>query len=267
MKMMTTQMEPVMIAWLRFMGYFILLLPLAMWRSGLQALTPPRPVIQVIRGVLLAIGNVSFIIGVQYVDFADAIAILYVYPFLMILFAPLVLGEKVASSAWFGVIGGFTGVVLVMRPDLFDLDIHALLIVMTGLMVSFQMLINRKLGVLADPIVISMWGGLTATLALTPFLYNIWIPIAEWPYMMLIGLAIISALAQVFMVMGFARGEAGLLAPFTYSEIVSAVVIGLAFFGTWPDMLALTGIILIIISGIMVAHSQDQLTLRRREKL
>ena len=256
-----------MIAWLRFMGYSILLIPLAFWRAGWHAMSPPRPMIQIIRGVLLALGNVSFIIGVQYVDFADAIAILYVYPFLMILFAPMVLGEKIAGSAWLGVAGGFTGVILVMRPDIFDLDIYALLIVMTGLMISFQMLMNRKLGVLADPIVISMWGGLAATVSLTPFVYHVWIPVVEWPYLTLIILAIISALAQVFMVMGFAMGTAGLLAPFTYSEIVSAVIIGLIFFGTWPDMIAMAGIILIIGSGVMVARSQGQLTLRRREKL
>jgi drug/metabolite transporter (DMT)-like permease len=267
MKMMTDQMEPAMIAWLRFMGYSIVLIPLAFWRAGWQAISPPRRVIQIIRGVLLAVGNVSFIIGVQYVDFADAIAILYVYPFLMILFAPLVLGETIARSAWIGVVGGFTGVVLVMRPDPFDLDIYAMLIVITGLMISFQMLINRKLGVLADPIVISMWGGLVATLSLTPFIYDIWVPVAAWPYMTLIALAIISALAQVFMVMGFARGTAGLLAPFTYSEIVSAVIVGLVFFGTWPDIMALAGIALIIASGIVVARAQGQLTLRRREKL
>ncbi len=267
MKMMTAEMNPVFIAWLRFAGYFVLLLPLALWRSGMQALMPPRPVIQIIRGVLLAIGNVCFIIGVQYVDFADAIALIYVYPFLMILFAPLVLGERIARSAWFGVIGGFTGVVLVMRPDPFNLDIYAMLIVMTGLMISFQMLINRKLGVIADPIVISLWGGLAATLSLTPFVYDVWIPVSDWPYMLLIILSIISALAQVFMVMAFTRGSAGLLAPFTYSEIVSAVVIGLVFFGTWPDILALSGIILIIASGILVARLQDKLTLRRREKL
>jgi drug/metabolite transporter (DMT)-like permease len=85
--------------------------------------------------------------------------------------------------------------------------------------------------------------------------------------MTLVALAIISALAQVFMVMGFARGTAGLLAPFTYSEIVSAVIVGLVFFGTWPDIMALAGIALIIASGIVVARAQGQLTLRRREKL
>ena len=135
MKMMTDQMEPAMIAWLRFMGYSILLIPLAFWRAGLQALSPPRPVIQIIRGVLLAVGNVSFIICVQYVDFADAIAILYVYPFLMILFAPLVLGETIARSAWIGVIGGVTGVgaqtVDVKRPGQSGI---------TPLMASFRLL-------------------------------------------------------------------------------------------------------------------------------
>ena len=267
MKMLTADLAPVLVAWLRFVGYFIILLPLAIWRTGWRAFAPPRPQLQVLRGVMLAIGNVAFIMGVQSLAFGNAIAILYIYPFLMIIFAPVFLGEKVTTSAWLGVVGGFTGVLLVMRPDPFDLDAHAMMIVLSGVMVSMQMIINRKLGVSVDPIVMSMWGGMTATICLIPFLPAVWISPLHWPLGTLALLAVISALAQTLMVMALARATAGSLAPFTYFEIVSGICLGLIMFGTWPDPLAWAGMILIIISGIMVAKAQGQLVLRRREKV
>ncbi|NBR38685.1 MAG: DMT family transporter [Alphaproteobacteria bacterium] len=267
MKMLTAELEPVLVAWLRFVGYFSILLPIAIWRTGWKAFAPPRPQIQVLRGVMLAIGNVAFIFGVQNLDFENAIAILYIYPFLMIILAPIFLGEKVVTSAWLGVVGGFTGVLLVMRPDPFDLDTNAMLIVFSGVMVSIQMIINRKLGVSVDPIVMSMWGGMAAMICLIPFLPAVWVSPLDWPLGTLALLAIISALAQTLMIMALARATAGSLAPFTYFEIVSGICLGLIMFGTWPDPLAWAGMMLIIISGIIVAKAQGQLVLRRREKV
>ncbi len=267
MKVLTEELDPVLVAWLRFVGYFSILLPLAIWRTGWRAFAPPRPQLQVLRGVMLAIGNVAFIMGVQHIAFGNAIAILYIYPFLMIIFAPIFLGEKVAASAWFGVVGGFTGVLLVMRPDPFGLDAHAMMIVLSGVMVSMQMMINRKLGVAVDPIVMSMWGGMAASISLIPFLPAVWVPPLHWPLGMLALLAVISALAQTLMIMALARATAGSLAPFTYSEIVSGICLGLIMFGTWPDPLAWAGMIFIISSGVMVARAQGQLVLRRREKM
>ncbi|MDA0307708.1 MAG: DMT family transporter [Candidatus Puniceispirillales bacterium] len=267
MKMLTAELEPVLVAWLRFVGYFSILLPIAIWRTGWKAFAPPRPQIQVLRGVMLAIGNVAFIFGVQNLDFENAIAILYIYPFLMIILAPIFLGEKVVTSAWLGVVGGFTGVLLVMRPDPFDLDTNAMLIVLSGVMVSIQMIINRKLGVSVDPIVMSMWGGMAAMICLIPFLPAVWVSPLDWPLGTLALLAIISALAQTLMIMALARATAGSLAPFTYFEIVSGICLGLIMFGTWPDPLAWAGMMLIIISGIIVAKAQGQLVLRRREKV
>jgi drug/metabolite transporter (DMT)-like permease len=70
------------------------------------------------------------------------------------------------------------------------------------------------------------------------------------------------------MIMAFARAPASELAPFTYSEIVSAVLIGLIMFGTLPDLLSWAGIALIILSGVIVARVQaGRLVFRRQPKI
>ncbi|MEC8552905.1 MAG: DMT family transporter, partial [Pseudomonadota bacterium] len=146
MKQLAGELPPVLLAWFRFSIYGVILIPLAFWRAGRACLRPSRPVVQVVRGLLLAAGNTSFILGVVHVDYANAIAILYVYPFLMVALSALMLGEPVSRPAWAGVAGGFCGVLLVIRPDPAALDIGAIFILFTGFTVAVQMLLNRKLG-------------------------------------------------------------------------------------------------------------------------
>jgi drug/metabolite transporter (DMT)-like permease len=203
--------------------------------------------------------------GVRHLDFADAIAILYVYPFLMTLMAPLILGERVRLIGWVGVFGGFGGVLLVMRPEFRNFDVSALYVLFTGFLVAVQMLLNRKLGTLSDPAVISMWGSLVAALILLLTLPYAWQPVTTMQLGILALMAVTSAISQTLMILAFSRAPASELAPFTYAEIVSAVLIGFIMFGTLPDLMSWSGIGLITLSGIIVARAQAGRTVLRRQ--
>ena len=136
------------------------------------------------------------------------------------------------------------------------MDAHALFVLCTGAMVALQMLMNRKLGVLADPSVISMWGAMIAALVLLFALPFVWEPIGANQLGIVALMALTSAASQTMMILALARAPASDLAPFTYSEIVAAVLIGLVMFGTLPDVLSWVGIGLIILSGVAVARAQ-----------
>lgn len=268
MKFLSGDLPPMLIGWVRFTGFFLIIAPVALLRAGRRALRPPRPGIQVVRGLLHAASNVSFVTGVFYLNFADAIAILYVYPFLMVLMAPMVLGERVSLIGWLGVVGGFGGVLLVMRPDFQGFEAGAVFVVVAGFLIALQMLLNRKLGVLADPTVISMWGALAAACALSLTLPFVWQPINAVQLGILALTALTGAVSHTLMIMAFSRAPASDLAPFSYSEIVSAVLIGLIMFGTLPDLLSWSGIALIVLSGIVVARAQaGRAVLRRQPKI
>jgi drug/metabolite transporter (DMT)-like permease len=89
MKLLGDQISAYQVAWFRFTGMSVVLLPYLIWRYGLSGLKPARPIIQLIRGLTMAGGTTAFVIGAQTVDFADAIAILYAYPFLLVIIAVL----------------------------------------------------------------------------------------------------------------------------------------------------------------------------------
>lgn len=266
MKILTESMSPPLVSWFRFAGYALLLVPIALWRVGPACFRPARPRVQVARGLMLAAGNTAFMYGVRHVDYANAIAILYVYPFIMVALSAWVLGESVSKSAWLGVFGGFTGVLLVVRPDPTGIDLAALFILFTGSMVALQMLFNRKLGVLADPVVVSLWGALGATAALSftvPFVWQV--PNAD-QMVLIMTLAVLTALSQTLMITAMSMASADRIAPFTYFEIIAAVMIGVVIFGTLPDVLSWIGMALIITSGTVVKRLPGVLKLRRREK-
>ena len=67
----------------------------------------------------------------QHVDYANAVAILYIYPFLMIGLSVWILNESVSRGTWFGVLGGFLGVILVLRPNIMQMDFNGLFIVLS----------------------------------------------------------------------------------------------------------------------------------------
>jgi len=267
MKLLADTMSPPLISFFRFAGYFLLLLPLAFIRHGWRVLRPQQPVVQIIRGLTLALGNMAFMYGVQHVDYANAVAIVYVYPFIMISLSIWVLNESVSPKAWLGVFGGFCGVVLVMRPDVSGIDLNGLFIVFTGLMVAIQMLLNRKLGVIMDPIMVAVWGSLTATVLSGFTLPFVWDMPTQSEMMLIAGLAVMTAVSQTLMIVAMSLAPAERIAPFTYFEIVAAVIIGLVLFGTVPDTISWIGMVLIVASGILVKSIPGTLRLRRGEKI
>lgn len=255
MKLLSNDLSAYQITWFRFFGFALIILPIVMVRFGRPALKPARPGIQIFRGFSLAAATVAFVLGARTVDFADAIAILYAYPFLLTVLAVSFLGERVHWTGWVGVVGGFLGVLLVMRPEFKTLNTGTLLVFLCAVIVSVQMALNRKLGTVSHPLVTSLWGAAIASTALTFVLPFYWIPIDFTQFWILSALIVTGAVSQTLIVFAFAKAPASTLAPFTYFEIVAAVAIGFALFGTLPVWESWVGILLITASGLVVARS------------
>lgn len=264
MKLLGDQLSAFQVAWFRFAGMSMILAPYLIWRYGLKGLKPSRPLIQMIRGLTMAGGTSFFVLGAQTVDYADAIAILYAYPFLLVIIAVLFLGERANWTAWIGIITGFIGVLLVMRPEFNQINIGTVYIFICAMIVGIQMALNRKLGAISPPLITAFFGAFCATIALTFLLPGSWqsIPSDAWPYIAVLILS--GAVNQTLLVYAFAHADASTLAPFTYFEIVSAVIFGYLFFGTLPTALSWLGIFLITAGGIYVARVLHLSNISRR---
>ena len=252
MKILTESLEPPLISLFRFFGYFILLIPIALMKYGGQIFERGYSKEQILRGLALVLGNMAFMYGVQHVDYANSIAILYVYPFLMIGLSVWILKERISSRTWLGVFGGFLGVILVLRPDFLKLEFHGLFILFSGLMVALQMLLNRKLGRATSPLIVAVWGAFVACLISGLFAPFYWSIPGKTELIIILILSLSTALSQTLMIVAMTWASADKVAPFTYFEIPFAVIVGFLLFETLPDLLSWVGIALIIFSGFLV---------------
>ncbi|MCY3769925.1 MAG: DMT family transporter [Gammaproteobacteria bacterium] len=255
MKLLSEDLNVYQIAWFRFMFSFLSLLPVAAVMLGPATLRPGRLGMHLFRGLTMSGATVCFVIGARTIEFSDAIAILYAYPFLLTVLAVLFLGEQVRWSGWAGLVGGFAGVLLVMRPEFDNVNTGVYFVFLCAVIISIQMVINRKLGSVSHPLVTALWGSFSAAASLSVVLPYYWEPVDGQQFWLLCLIALTGTVTQTCLVYGFSKAEASAIAPFTYLEIVAAILIGYLFFGTLPNWISWSGIGLIVVSGIIVARS------------
>lgn len=255
-KALTPLLPEVLITFGRYLVYLAIMLPVALWRRGPMVFWPPRPWLQIVRGVVQCLGTLAFVAAAVGMPVADAIALLYVYPFLVTATAPFALGERVPPIAWVGVAGGFLGVIIIMKPSFAGVNVYALWACLCGCCVAAQLMISRKLAPVSGVITTSTFGALVGTIVLGLAAPFYWQAVSMEAVLLLLLLGAVTAFNQSLLLAAFARAEASTLAPFGYFEIVAAVVVGFLWFGDFPDPVAWTGICIIIVSGVLVARSQ-----------
>ncbi|MEM7428494.1 MAG: DMT family transporter [Pseudomonadota bacterium] len=255
-KALTPLLPEVMITFFRYLIYLSIMLPVALWRRGPAIFRPAQPLLQTARGVIQALGTLAFVIAAVGMPVADAIALLYVYPFIVTALAPLVLSERVSGTAWLGVAGGFAGILIIMQPGFEGVSAYALWAVLCGVCVAVQLLLNRKLAQSAGVIATSTFGALVGAVLLGVMVPFHWQAVSMEAALLLLVLGTVTALNQVLLLAAFARAEASTLAPFGYFEIIAAVMVGYLWFGDLPRAAVWSGIVLIIISGLLVARTR-----------
>ena len=266
LKLMSAELNVAVMTFGRYFGYLVVLLPIAAWRFGAKVIMPPQAPTQFIRAALILAATLSFVLSVRYLPLANTVAILYVYPFLVAVFSPWMLGERATSAIWFGVVSGFIGILIVMRPDLGIVNIGSLAALATGLFYAFHIIVTRKLANAAPALVSNTYMALVALALMAPFAWLWWQPVSSHQAGILFIMGAINAVSHLLIISAFARASAPALAPFTYSEIVAAVVWGMLFFADVPDVITFIGMAVIIASGVAVSQSEvlGRLIARRR---
>jgi drug/metabolite transporter (DMT)-like permease len=252
-KSLTDELPVPLIIWWRYLGLFVIVVPWALLRHGRSAVVPARPWLHVLRGALIIVASLSFLGAVSGMPLADTMAIVFVYPFVITALAPLLLREHVRPSMWIAVLTGFLGVLIVMRPGFAEIDGYALLALLTGMTFALVLLITRMLSVASPPTVTATWTAAIGILVLSLALPYIWVTPSLEQLVTLAILSILAATSQLMTMQAFSRAGASVLAPFGYSEIVTATAVGFVMFADLPDAVTWLGILVIVGSGIYIA--------------
>jgi len=266
LKLMSAELNVAVMTFGRYAGYLVVLMPIALWRYGRQVVLPPAAPTQFLRATMILGATVSFVFSVSYLPLANTVAILYIYPFLVALLSPWLLGERASPAVWLGVVCGFIGILIVIRPDLGVINVGTIAAIATGGFYAFHIIVTRKVANAAPVMVSNTYMALVAIVLISPFAWAWWQPVSLNQWAILFVMGAINAVSHLLIIGAFARASAPALAPFSYTEIVAAVGWGLLFFADIPDAVTFIGIAVIIASGVVVSQSGNlgRLIARRR---
>lgn len=230
-----------------------------LWRGAHLFL---RPMV-LLRALLDSVVVFTFLKALAHMQLADVTAISQATPIIMTVLAAAFGLERIGWRRFLAVLVGFLGVILVVKPSTGGLTIYATLAVISAALVAMRDLLTRYI----DPIIPSPVIALVTAVAgaFTGLMLGVteeWRPalVPASLYLMLAGILV--TLGNLAIVIAYRDAEVGVVAPFRYFSIVTALLLGYIVFASLPDMISMLGILLIIASGVYTMHRER---LRRRE--
>ncbi len=246
--------HPLLIAWARYVFHVLVMVLIYFPSMGRRLFVTRRPGLQLLRGLCLGMSSVCFFSALAVMPQAEATAITAVAPVLVTLGAVLWLKEAVPRGAWWSLMMSFAGVMLIVRPGSALFGWAAVLPLLTALFAMGYQLLTRLLTGIDNGLATLFIGAAVASVLLAVLAPGDWtMPTRPLHMLLFVTTGVIGAFGHLMLVRAYEYASAAQLAPFGYTHAVAAMVAGLVFFGQFPDWLALTGIVLIVITGVMLA--------------
>jgi drug/metabolite transporter (DMT)-like permease len=239
------------------------------------SLTLKAPKWTAFRSFLLILSWIVFYASLPVLSLSVAAVAMYTNPIFTALLSALLIGEPVSKRQWIGVLLGFLGVLVILKPGTDAFSWFTLLPLLGAVLYSSAMILTRSkcqdeaplnlalnlhvaflvTGLLVST-VLFLVGLDMATKNSFPFLFGDWFSMAleHWGLMAFLGL--LSAVFFVGVARAYQIAPPSIIGTFDYGYLVSAVIWGLVFFSEKPDLLTISGMILITVAGFLVAISK-----------
>jgi len=254
-KWLVTSFSVGQVLFIRSVGAFIILGPMIA-KQGVAPLTRvERPGLQVLRVVLATADTGFFYAAVAYLPLADVMTFYMAGPIYIAALSHFFLGEKVGWRRWVAIVLGFCGVVIALRPSTASLSWPSLFAIVGSLSFSVTLILSRKLRATNDTTLVT-WQTVGALIVGGVLAVADWrAPSAlDWSAMLLLG--VVSCAAHLMITRALKLAPASLLAPLQYTLLLWAIVMGIAFFGDYPDAQGLIGSAIIVVAGLFIFHRQ-----------
>jgi len=256
-----------------------LALPLLMlivhFDSGLGTLKTRKPWLHLLRALAMFASYMFFYLAVATMPLTDAVSLFFIAPLLITALSIVILGERVGWRRWLGVIVGFIGVLVILRPGVGAFQPTALLALGGALFYALAQLMARRLGATDSASVMAFYAGLTYSYMgalmgfvlvhwgpgegdgpASDFLFRPWVMPGPLELAMLVTIAVISAIGFYLLSQAYRIGQANTVAPFEYTSMIWAMLLSFILLGSVPDLYTILGAILVAGAGVYVLHRE-----------
>lgn len=245
----------------RFVLQFALMVPVAVWMGLGWDLDRKALWLMVVRALLLIASTFTFVAAVQVMPIADALAIVFVEPFILLILGYLLFRDSIGPRRIAASVVGFGGALLVIQPSIDVYGWVALYPLACAFAFAFYMLITRAASPLMHPVMMQVH---------TSWIGSIFCLAAMWAFegsgsavldpvmpqglawIWLLGVGFWATVSHMCITYALKYAPSATLAPLHYTELVSAVFYGYLVFGDFPNGITWIGIAIITGSGLYI---------------
>ena len=240
--------EAAFVALSRFVIGALILLPVSGLRwHELSALRDGRVLL---RGALIACAILCVLVALRSEPIANVFGAFFIGPIVSYVIATLFMGERSSLMRAALLVLGFLGVMLVVKPG-FGASMGIGFALLAGVFYGCYLAMTKLIANEFRPRLLLMSQLIVGTIVLSPSALFVAVPELDRATLLLVlGSALGSAIGNYLLVIANRMGDASLIAPLVYSQLITATLVGVWVFGDWPDPYALLGLIVIFLSGV-----------------
>ena len=211
---------------------------------------------QLMRGTLFVIGYVLIVWSLVELPLATAITMLYISPIFMVILSVPLLGERISRHRWIAVIGGFAGVLIIMRPGGSTFQWALMLPLLAAMVNALRDVITRRLARTETSIAILFWSNIILMAGGFMTLPMGWAPVSAHDAFWFVAAGIFNGTAHFCIIDALRTGEASALAPIRYTALLWAALLGFLVWGEVPELWLLAGAAVIVGSSLYMIRAE-----------
>jgi drug/metabolite transporter (DMT)-like permease len=212
--------------------------------------------LQLLRSLFMLGASGFYFAGVRTLPLAEANAIAFTTPILVVLLAQPVLGERVGARRWLGVAGGFLGALIVIRPGSGVMDLAAAFLLASAFCNACYHIATRQIGARDDPLTTLFYAAVVGTAGASAALPLVWQPLDAEAWLLLAILGGFACAGHFAIIKAYQAAPAPVVAPFNYAILIWTVIFGYVVFGDLPGPWTLVGAAVIVLSGLYILRRE-----------
>jgi len=237
---------------------FPMVLTMHLRERSSQDLIPKHPWWSTLRVLATVITGISAFYAFSVLPMAQVYAFLFCMPLVITVLSIPILGEKVGIHRGGAVIVGLIGVMIVLRPGSTEFTLGHIAALTAAMFGGLGSLIVRKIGKDERNIVLLLYPMFASLLLMGALMPPSYVPLKLLDLGALSLMAILASTAQLCIILAYKSGEAAVVAPMHYSQMIWAIIYGFFIFQEWPDAMTLIGSLVIIASGSYVVFRESR---------
>lgn len=220
-----------------------------------------------LRSLADVVATILFLTALMHMPLANLSAVMQAIPLAVTLGAALVFGDRIGWRRMTAILIGFAGVMIIIRPGTEGFSVWSVLGLGSVLAVVVRDLSVRRLNHAVPSLVVALGAGVAVTaMGIIGTAFQGWQAVDMTHALMVLAAGLMLIIGYICAVSAMRVGDVGFIAPFRYTSLLWAIMLGWLAFGNLPDIYATVGASIVVATGIYTLMRERRLRLERDQR-